>query len=36
VMCAWIPVLFCWISNLDVEHHCPFFWNMFKGIVGHC
>jgi hypothetical protein len=25
VMCAWIPVLFCWISNLDVEHHCPFF-----------
>jgi hypothetical protein len=35
VMWEWVPVLFCWIGNLDADHHCPHFWKMFDAIVEH-
>jgi hypothetical protein len=35
VMHEWAPVLFCWISCLDANHHRPFFRRIFEGIVKH-
>jgi hypothetical protein len=35
VMHEWVPVLFCWISRLDADHHRPFFRRIFGGIVKH-